>query len=239
MIKLQKSWNSWFLKHRSKQDVSFKFQFVWLFLWHRDKTNLVCYQSGCSNVVLQVLNLLLDLDPDFLIIGKRYINVLQVCCHLVAMSSACYNPFIYASLHSKVRMHLKGYLCPCHNHQRETVERPSSRSWAFTMTSATTPGMQTSSCIHRIHHDPSVMWLKEKKQLLNVLLNHFIFMLLQRFVTSRHCVFSQYSPEQLLDKDFYQGKGADLYQMVCWWEGPRWGHLFGSLWCSWTVKLLS
>uniref|UniRef100_A0A667Y683 Prolactin-releasing peptide receptor-like n=1 Tax=Myripristis murdjan TaxID=586833 RepID=A0A667Y683_9TELE len=65
---------------------------------------------------LQVLNLLLDLDPDFHIIGKRYVNVLQVCCHLVAMSSACYNPFIYASLHSKVRMHLKGYLCPCRSH---------------------------------------------------------------------------------------------------------------------------
>ncbi|KAM4595988.1 prolactin-releasing peptide receptor-like [Polymixia lowei] len=64
---------------------------------------------------LQVLNLLLDLDPDFHIVGKRYVNVLQVCCHLVAMSSACYNPFIYASLHSKVRAHLKGYLCPCRN----------------------------------------------------------------------------------------------------------------------------
>ncbi|KAL0972941.1 hypothetical protein UPYG_G00196760 [Umbra pygmaea] len=63
---------------------------------------------------LQVLNLLLDLDPDYQIVGKRYVNVLQVCCHLVAMSSACYNPFIYASLHSKVRLHLKGYLCPCH-----------------------------------------------------------------------------------------------------------------------------
>ncbi|XP_078478605.1 prolactin-releasing peptide receptor-like [Lampetra planeri] len=62
---------------------------------------------------LQVLNLLLDLDPDFHIIGKRYINVLQVSCHLMAMSSACYNPFIYASLHSKVRMHLKGYLRSC------------------------------------------------------------------------------------------------------------------------------
>ncbi|KAM9318678.1 prolactin-releasing peptide receptor [Pholidichthys leucotaenia] len=72
---------------------------------------------------LQVLNLLMDLDPDFHIIGKRYINVLQVCCHLVAMSSACYNPFIYASLHSKVRMHLKGYLCPCHNTQRRMVQQ--------------------------------------------------------------------------------------------------------------------
>ncbi|KAM3616680.1 uncharacterized protein V6R79_021660 [Siganus canaliculatus] len=71
---------------------------------------------------LQVLNLLLDLDPEFHIIGKRYINVLQVCCHLVAMSSACYNPFIYASLHSKVRMHLKGYFCPCRHRRREVVE---------------------------------------------------------------------------------------------------------------------
>lgn len=62
---------------------------------------------------LQVLNLLLDLDPDYHIVDKRYVNVLQVCCHLVAMSSACYNPFIYASLHSKVWLHLKGYLCPC------------------------------------------------------------------------------------------------------------------------------
>uniref|UniRef100_A0A8C9Z611 Prolactin releasing hormone receptor n=1 Tax=Sander lucioperca TaxID=283035 RepID=A0A8C9Z611_SANLU len=60
---------------------------------------------------LQVLNLLLDLDQDFHIIGKRHINVLQVCCHLVAMSSACYNPFIYASLHSKVRIHPLGSLC--------------------------------------------------------------------------------------------------------------------------------
>ncbi|KAM6973028.1 prolactin-releasing peptide receptor [Aplochiton taeniatus] len=67
---------------------------------------------------LQVLNLLLDLDPDFHIVDKRYVNVLQVCCHLVAMSSACYNPFIYASLHSKVRMHLRGYLCPCQHRRR-------------------------------------------------------------------------------------------------------------------------
>ncbi|XP_029027995.1 7 transmembrane receptor domain-containing protein isoform X2 [Betta splendens] len=77
---------------------------------------------------LQVLNLLLDLDPDFHFVGKRYINILQVCCHLVAMSSACYNPFIYASLHSKVRMHLKGYLCPCRHRQRAMVERAASRS---------------------------------------------------------------------------------------------------------------
>ncbi|XP_036379627.1 prolactin-releasing peptide receptor-like [Megalops cyprinoides] len=61
---------------------------------------------------LQVFNLILDLDGDFHIVGKRYVNVLQVSCHLVAMSSACYNPFIYASLHSKFRLHLRGYLRP-------------------------------------------------------------------------------------------------------------------------------
>ncbi|XP_014869161.1 PREDICTED: prolactin-releasing peptide receptor-like isoform X1 [Poecilia mexicana] len=96
---------------------------------------------------LQVLNLLLDLDPEFLIIGKRYINVLQVCCHLVAMSSACYNPFIYASLHSKVRVHLKGYLCPCRSRRGEMVERAPSRSGVFDATSVTAPVMQS----HTIH----------------------------------------------------------------------------------------
>ncbi|XP_010895448.2 prolactin-releasing peptide receptor-like [Esox lucius] len=61
---------------------------------------------------LQVLNLLLDLDQEFLLVDKRYINLLQVCCHLLAMSSTCYNPFIYASLHSKVRLRLRNYLRP-------------------------------------------------------------------------------------------------------------------------------
>ncbi|XP_062309033.1 LOW QUALITY PROTEIN: prolactin-releasing peptide receptor-like [Osmerus eperlanus] len=59
---------------------------------------------------LQVLNLLLDVDPDFHLVGKRYVNLLQVCCHLLAMSSACFNPFIYASLHSKLRVRLRDYL---------------------------------------------------------------------------------------------------------------------------------
>uniref|UniRef100_A0A8C8SVW9 G-protein coupled receptors family 1 profile domain-containing protein n=1 Tax=Pelusios castaneus TaxID=367368 RepID=A0A8C8SVW9_9SAUR len=58
---------------------------------------------------LQVLNLIRDLDPDFAILGKRYINLAQVSCHVAAMSSACYNPFIYASLHRKCRTHLWGY----------------------------------------------------------------------------------------------------------------------------------
>ncbi|MGH0185906.1 UNVERIFIED_CONTAM: hypothetical protein FKN15_019075 [Acipenser sinensis] len=41
---------------------------------------------------LQVVNLIMDLDVDFSILDKSYVNVVQVSCHLVAMSSACYNP---------------------------------------------------------------------------------------------------------------------------------------------------
>lgn len=54
----------------------------------------------------QVVNLIRDLDTDFSILGKNYVNVIQVSAHLLAMSSACYNPFIYASLHNKFL-----YLC--------------------------------------------------------------------------------------------------------------------------------
>ncbi|GLD62352.1 prolactin-releasing peptide receptor-like protein [Lates japonicus] len=54
-----------------------------------------------------VVNLIRDLDTDFSILGKNYVNVIQVSSHLFAMSSACYNPFIYASLHDK----FLSYLC--------------------------------------------------------------------------------------------------------------------------------
>ncbi|XP_030633818.1 prolactin-releasing peptide receptor [Chanos chanos] len=83
---------------------------------------------------LQVLNLLLDLDGDFRIVDKHYLNVLQVCCHLVAMSSTCYNPFIYASLHSKVRFHLRGYLCPCRKGGNTLLSRCASRNPATCLT---------------------------------------------------------------------------------------------------------
>ncbi|KAK6322275.1 hypothetical protein J4Q44_G00070670 [Coregonus suidteri] len=73
---------------------------------------------GCG--ALAVLNLLLDLDQDFLLVGKRHVNLLQVCCHLLAMSSACYNPFIYASLHSKVRLRLRDYLRPLTGRGRQS-----------------------------------------------------------------------------------------------------------------------
>lgn len=56
-----------------------------------------------------MVNLIRDLDTDFSILGKNYVNVIQVSSHLFAMSSACYNPFIYASLHNKFLSYL------CHN----------------------------------------------------------------------------------------------------------------------------
>lgn len=59
---------------------------------------------------LQVVNLIRDIDEEFAILDKRYVNVIQVSCHVIAMSSACFNPFIYASLHDKFRLHICNYL---------------------------------------------------------------------------------------------------------------------------------
>ncbi|XP_047467496.1 prolactin releasing hormone 2 receptor [Mugil cephalus] len=67
--------------------------------------SVVCF--AFSWLPLQVVNLIRDLDTDFSILGKNYVNVIQVSSHLFAMSSACYNPFIYASLHDK----FLSYLC--------------------------------------------------------------------------------------------------------------------------------
>ncbi|XP_078389271.1 prolactin-releasing peptide receptor-like [Cetorhinus maximus] len=59
---------------------------------------------------LQILNLIIDLDIDLTILNYKYIKILHLSCHWVAMSSSCYNPFIYASLHQKFRLHLQGYI---------------------------------------------------------------------------------------------------------------------------------
>ncbi|XP_042357334.1 prolactin releasing hormone 2 receptor [Plectropomus leopardus] len=69
--------------------------------------SVLCF--AFSWLPLQVVNLILDLDTDFSILGKNYVNIIQVSTHLLAMSSACYNPFIYASLHEKLLS------CLCHH----------------------------------------------------------------------------------------------------------------------------
>ncbi|XP_066551142.1 prolactin releasing hormone 2 receptor [Amia ocellicauda] len=76
--------------------------------------SVLCF--AFSWLPLQVVNLIRDLDVDFAILSKSYINVIQVSCHLVAMSSACFNPFIYASLHDKFRVYLWRYFYPQQQH---------------------------------------------------------------------------------------------------------------------------
>uniref|UniRef100_A0A665VTY8 Prolactin releasing hormone receptor n=1 Tax=Echeneis naucrates TaxID=173247 RepID=A0A665VTY8_ECHNA len=82
-------------------------------IWNRRRKKTFCLLLvsvlcfAFSWLPLQVVNLIRDLDTDFSILTKNYVNVIQVSSHLFAMSSACYNPFIYASLHSK----FPSYLC--------------------------------------------------------------------------------------------------------------------------------
>ncbi|XP_051900008.1 prolactin-releasing peptide receptor-like [Pristis pectinata] len=59
---------------------------------------------------LQILNFIIDLDVKLTILNYNYIKVLHLSCHWVAMSSSCYNPFIYASLHRKFRLRLRDYV---------------------------------------------------------------------------------------------------------------------------------
>ncbi|KAJ7344851.1 hypothetical protein JRQ81_000801 [Phrynocephalus forsythii] len=59
---------------------------------------------------LQVVNLIRDMDEEFTILDKKYVNVIQVSCHVIAMSSACFNPFIYASIHEKFRLRISNYI---------------------------------------------------------------------------------------------------------------------------------
>ncbi|KAK1160665.1 prolactin-releasing peptide receptor-like [Acipenser oxyrinchus oxyrinchus] len=97
---------------------------------------------------LQVVNLIMDLDLDFAILDKSYVNVVQVSCHLVAMSSACYNPFIYASLHEKFRFHLGRYFS--RGHQGSTQSRGARSSSTLTHTHTHTHTL-TSHRIPQIH----------------------------------------------------------------------------------------
>ncbi|XP_061469178.1 prolactin-releasing peptide receptor-like [Rhineura floridana] len=70
--------------------------------------SVMCF--ACCWLPLQVVNLIRDIDEEFTVLDKRYVNVIQVSCHVIAMSSACFNPFIYASLHDKFRLQISNYL---------------------------------------------------------------------------------------------------------------------------------
>uniref|UniRef100_A0A8C4X0U1 Prolactin releasing hormone 2 receptor n=1 Tax=Eptatretus burgeri TaxID=7764 RepID=A0A8C4X0U1_EPTBU len=69
---------------------------------------LVVMVFGLCWFPLNVFNVLQDIDID--LIDTRFFNLVQLLCHWVAMSSACYNPFIYAWLHNRFRAELKKML---------------------------------------------------------------------------------------------------------------------------------
>ncbi|XP_061673513.1 prolactin releasing hormone receptor 2a [Syngnathoides biaculeatus] len=54
---------------------------------------------------ISVFNVLRDIDID--LIDKRYFLLIQLLCHLCAMSSSCCNPFLYAWLHNRFRAELR------------------------------------------------------------------------------------------------------------------------------------
>ncbi|XP_063149510.1 prolactin-releasing peptide receptor-like [Candoia aspera] len=80
---------------------------------------------------LQVVNLIRDIDEEFAILNKRYVNVIQVSCHVTAMSSACFNPFIYASLHEKFRFHIGNYFY--HRKKSSLISHKASRLNTFSI----------------------------------------------------------------------------------------------------------
>uniref|UniRef100_A0A3P9IUA5 Prolactin releasing hormone receptor 2b n=1 Tax=Oryzias latipes TaxID=8090 RepID=A0A3P9IUA5_ORYLA len=57
---------------------------------------------------IHVFNVLRDIDIH--LINKRYFLLIQLLCHLCAMSSSCCNPFLYAWLHDRFRSELRKML---------------------------------------------------------------------------------------------------------------------------------
>ncbi|XP_039188895.1 prolactin-releasing peptide receptor-like isoform X2 [Crotalus tigris] len=54
---------------------------------------------------IHVFNIIRDIDIN--LINKEYFLLFQLLCHWFAMSSSCYNPFLYAWLHDRFRSELK------------------------------------------------------------------------------------------------------------------------------------
>nr|XP_061800575.1 prolactin-releasing peptide receptor-like [Nerophis lumbriciformis] len=54
---------------------------------------------------IHVFNMLRDIDIN--LINKRFFLLIQLLCHLCAMSSSCCNPFLYAWLHDRFRSELR------------------------------------------------------------------------------------------------------------------------------------
>ncbi|KAJ0019448.1 hypothetical protein NQD34_007017 [Periophthalmus magnuspinnatus] len=67
--------------------------------------SLVVAAFGICWMPISVFNVLRDIDIG--LIDKRYFLLIQLLCHLCAMSSSCCNPFLYAWLHDRFRAELR------------------------------------------------------------------------------------------------------------------------------------
>ncbi|KAM9547462.1 prolactin-releasing peptide receptor-like isoform 1-T3 [Salvelinus alpinus] len=73
---------------------------------------LVVAAFGVCWMPISVFNVLRDIDID--LIDKRFFLLIQLLCHLCAMSSSCCNPFLYAWLHDRFRAELRK-MFTCHH----------------------------------------------------------------------------------------------------------------------------
>uniref|UniRef100_A0A670IEN4 G-protein coupled receptors family 1 profile domain-containing protein n=1 Tax=Podarcis muralis TaxID=64176 RepID=A0A670IEN4_PODMU len=80
---------------------------------------MVVVVFGVCWLPLHTFNLIRDININA--IDPYYFSLVQLVCHWFAMSSACYNPFIYAWLHDSFReetLHIKSVsvkVCGCRN----------------------------------------------------------------------------------------------------------------------------
>lgn len=65
---------------------------------------LLVFAFAACWLPIHVFNMLRDVDIH--LINKRFFLLIQLLCHLCAMSSACCNPFLYAWLHDRFRAEL-------------------------------------------------------------------------------------------------------------------------------------
>ncbi|XP_045078654.1 prolactin-releasing peptide receptor-like [Coregonus clupeaformis] len=72
---------------------------------------LVVAAFGVCWLPIHVFNVLRDIDIR--LINKRHFLLIQLLCHLCAMSSSCCNPFLYAWLHDRFRAELRK-MFTCH-----------------------------------------------------------------------------------------------------------------------------
>ncbi|CDQ60963.1 unnamed protein product [Oncorhynchus mykiss] len=73
---------------------------------------LVVAAFGVCWLPIHVFNVLRDIDIR--LINKRHFLLIQLLCHLCAMSSSCCNPFLYAWLHDRFRAELRK-MFTCHH----------------------------------------------------------------------------------------------------------------------------